>query len=175
MMRLRLRGGGYTLIDDADYEWAHQWRWRSLRAGYVVRDVHADGTTTTLLLHRELAARWGWEIDGLVIDHRNSRVRDNRRCNLRAVTPSQNCMNARRSSRNSSGIKGVTPVVIHGRRHWRARIQIDYARRELGIYGTRTAAAAAYAAAVAKHCGEYGRVDDGGITRRARRKQETAA
>ena len=46
--------------------------------------------------------------EGLIIDHKNGDVRDNSLDNLRLVTYSQNSMNSKISSRNTSGLKGLS-------------------------------------------------------------------
>lgn len=45
--------------------------------------------------------------EGMVVDHKNHNPLDNRRCNLRVCTQSQNGMNARVSKNNRSGSKWV--------------------------------------------------------------------
>jgi hypothetical protein len=50
--------------------------------------------------------------EGLVVDHIDGDASNNHITNLRAVTPSINCRNARRSKHNNTGVKGVALSVV---------------------------------------------------------------
>lgn len=60
---------------------------------------------------------------GMVIDHINGDKHDNRLENLRLCTTAQNLANAKLSSRNTSGIKGVSWNSKKSR--WDAKIMAD--------------------------------------------------
>lgn len=77
----------------------------------------------TAYLHKIIAERMGIELD--LIDHKNGVKLDNRRCNLRGATKSENMMNTRKKVNNTSGYKGVTEMKDHYRlKKWRAQIII---------------------------------------------------
>lgn len=84
----------FTLVDDADYEWAMQWRWGYVN-GYAVARINMGGRPIRVSLHRVLIN----PLPGFYVDHINRNPRDNRRCNLRAVSPSENVKNSERNSR----------------------------------------------------------------------------
>lgn len=63
--------------------------------------------------------------DGLEVDHINNNKLDNRRCNLRLVTRSQNQMNIKTS-------KGV--CWDKSSKSWMARITVNYKRIYLGCF-----------------------------------------
>lgn len=88
----------YALIDAADAEWAGQWQWGLSKQGqYAVR---GNG----IKMHRELLGLTRG--DGLFGDHINRDKLDNRRGNLRILTPSESAQNV--SSRShSSKYRGV--------------------------------------------------------------------
>lgn len=89
------------------------------------------------------------------IDHRNPAFSDNRAANLRCATQTQNLINARRRSDNTSGYKGVSffkPVKL-----WRARIYINKKEVSLGYFKTAHEAHLAYTAAAKLHYGAYAR------------------
>jgi len=85
------------------------------------------------------------------IDHVNGDKADDRWCNLRAATVTQNIANGRTRKDNASGVKGVD--LYRGR--WRAQIQVEGRKRHLGYFGTIEAASAAYVAAAKLAFGEF--------------------
>ena len=87
------------------------------------------------------------------IDHINGDRADNRWDNLRAVTRSQNNMNATRRGDNSSGQRGVSWVGRVNR--WRAFITIEGKQKHLGYFIHFDEACAAYRAAAIEVFGDY--------------------
>lgn len=91
------------------------------------------------------------------IDHINMNKTDNRMCNLRAATRSQNFANKPRASGNRSGFKGIW---LDSRRcKWQARIGVNRTRVHLGTFDTPEAAHAAYAEAAVKYYGDFARAE----------------
>ena len=68
----------------------------------------------------------------LLVDHINHDRRDNRRENLRLVTPHQNNMNKGATNRNTSGVVGVSYDKRDNR--WDAYIHWNYKRISLGSF-----------------------------------------
>ena len=66
------------------------------------------------------------------IDHANQQRSDNRLCNLRLATRSQNNQNRRLETRNTSGIKGVCWDKRNGK--WIAQLMVDKKNKFLGYY-----------------------------------------
>jgi hypothetical protein len=97
-----------------------------------------------------------WLSPRFQFDHINGCKSDNRRCNLRHATPSQNKANMGKPINNTSGYKGV--CFDKGRGKWRADIRTGRGRLFLGNFKTPEAAHAAYAFAAEKHHGGYARV-----------------
>ena len=99
----------------------------------------------------------GEDPEGLVIDHVNGDRLDNRIENLRTATYSQNAANAKRHSRNRSGLKGASEVVKRGKRTGKWQSSITYQRRQmnLGYFDTKEEAHAAYVAAAERLQGEF--------------------
>ena len=62
----------------------------------------------------------------LFVDHINHNTLDNRRMNLRYVTPSQSQMNSRKPNNNSSGVKGLS--YLSAQHTWQARIGLNKKR-----------------------------------------------
>lgn len=96
------------------------------RRGMVFRRMYLAHIAAWAIIHSE------WP-DGQV-DHINGVRDDNRLANLRVVSRSDNCRNAKRRSTNTSGVNGVAK---QGKR-WRA-----YIVEHLGLFDTIEEAAAA--------------------------------
>lgn len=92
-----------------------------------------------LLSQSEYAHRVAWclyygEWPMAEIDHVNRCKSDNRICNLRSATASQNRCNRGAQSNSKTGVKGVSPAKTAGK--WLARIRIDGIQRHLGTFGS---------------------------------------
>lgn len=80
------------------------------------------------------------------VDHKNGNGDDNRPDNLREATQAQNMAN-----KIHGKMRGVES---HGAK-WRARIQVNGQRIELGSYASREEAMTAYKAGAEKYFGEF--------------------
>lgn len=90
-----------------------------------------------------------------LIDHVNGDKSDNRIENLREATSSQNLHNAKRSARNTSGVKGVSWVPRLGK--WVGRIHLQYKKHVVGYFNDIESAEIAMAAFREKLVGEFAR------------------
>ena len=86
----------------------------------------------------------------MVIDHINREKIDNRIANLRAVSQSNNTANAKLSSVNTSGYRGVSK---RGSK-WQAYINLDGKRKHLGYYESPEEAYKAHVFAARKQWGD---------------------
>lgn len=91
-----------------------------------------------------------------LIDHENGVRDDNRLCNLRPASSSQNASNSKDRSHNTSGYRGVWRQ--NGK--WLARIGSERKKIYLGSFDTAESAAAAYNAAATNLHGEFARLND---------------
>jgi hypothetical protein len=145
---LRNRAGetvAHALVDDADYEWAMQWRWSLIRhsgkKSYARRGtMRSNEPQRTYFLHRELMGlKHG---DGLEVDHRNGDGLDNRRSNLRVCSRSQNAQNRSGSYPGArSPHRGVWFDKRRGK--WIAEGKINYRKTHIGQFDSEQEAAAA--------------------------------
>ncbi len=145
MRKIPLGLGKYTLVDDADYDWLNQYMWNFDTSGYAQNDVQGSklcGITVSPIssMHRLIL---GLELgDKRQADHVNHIPSDNRRCNLRICTCSQNQQNRILRTDTFSQFKGVTwhkPT-----KKWVARITIKGKRKHLGCFSKEKYAAQAY-------------------------------
>lgn len=68
---------------------------------------------------------------GYFVDHKNGDIHDNRLCNLRLATPTQNMCNTRMPRNNKTGLKGLSWSTI--RNMWRGSIVVN--RKQFNVHG----------------------------------------
>jgi hypothetical protein len=118
---------------------------------YAVRRERGSGKYK--LMHRVIMGDPNCEVD-----HANGNGLDNRRNgNLREATPTQNRINAKLRSDNTTGYKGVSYAPNGRRKKFCAGIQRDGKRHVIGYYLTAEAAHAAYCAKAKELYGEFAR------------------
>lgn len=151
-VRIPLHHGLFLLVDDADAEAVSQFRWRPAgkRETYYARRrfLEPDGDSVRergQFVHTFLT---GWPR----VDHINGNGLDNRRCNLRPATESQNQAN-RQKTKGTSRYKGV--VWDTSRLRWLARIYPQGKQIKLGRFVSEEDAALAYDDAARRYFGDY--------------------
>lgn len=115
----------HALVDREDYEWAMRWPWRMIGGAYAGRTVYnrEKGRSDTIYLHRALMdLRVG---DRRQVDHVNRDRLDNRRANLRIVTPGEQAQNKGARSDSRSGLRGACWVGKRSLRPWQGRVQVN--------------------------------------------------
>lgn len=155
--RIPLTKGAYALVDDEDYGWLSQFNWQLQDSGqrntsYAIRFQWNSWKRKrrAIMMHRAIAAQHGFLSRKKHIDHINGNGLDNRKVNLRSVTPQKN-MAAFGKKRNKNGYVGV--VEMHNGR-WRAEIRIGERLRSLCSYDTPEKAARAYDYLAQKYYGK---------------------
>jgi hypothetical protein len=146
---ITLTQGREAIVDDDMFEYLNQWKWYYAN-GYAIRHLLGQHRIQ-LRMHRIILNT----PDGMETDHINLNRLDNRRCNLRICTKSQNRKNYSKRSDNTSGFKGVTK----NNRNWRAHINKDGESINLGTFKTKEMATRAYDEAARKYHGEFARVN----------------
>lgn len=91
------------------------------------------------------------------VDHSNLDTFDNRWCNLRESTKSQNAANRNVRVNNKIGLKGVVKVIRYGVAKFEARIRIDGKQMHLGRFSTAQEAHQAYVIAAEKYHKQFAR------------------
>ena len=101
---------------------------------------------------RILVHKWMYP-DWKITDHANRDRADNRRCNLREATNSQNVANGGRRSNNTSGHTGVW--WFGRKKRWVANIMIDGKQKYIGRFVAFADAVAARRKAEVEYFGEF--------------------
>jgi len=155
-----LRGGGFAVVDAADWPALSPFVWRLHPRGYAAREYRVSGRRgpVTVLMHRELMRPLPHE----EVDHVNRDPLDNRRENLRVCSKSQNQGNSRKrvsycGEPPTSRYKGVSWHRAGGK--WSATITIDRRQHWLGLYESEIEAAWAYDRAAAAVFGPFALVN----------------
>jgi hypothetical protein len=157
-----LTQGKITLVDDTDYEYLTQFSWYAMKGSdrkykrgfYAVSYI--DGKLT--FLHRLILN----PPENMQGDHKNMNTLDNRRCNLRICTDSQNKANCNKyiSDNFTSQYKGVSYDKNRDRpSKWSARICLNSISMRIGYFRTELEAALAYDQRAKILFGEFARTN----------------
>ena len=90
---------------------------------------------------------------GLATDHINGDTFDNRKCNLRSVTTSQNGLGCRKLPLNKSGYRGVYQHKMTGK--WEARITVNSKDIYMGLFKDKHVAGAVCSQKIMEVCRDW--------------------
>jgi hypothetical protein len=90
------------------------------------------------------------------IDHINGIKDDNRICNLREATASQNAINKGLTKKNTSKLKGITYIKKSNK--WQAQARLNNKSNYLGLFESKEKAYKAYCNFSKKYHGEFARL-----------------
>jgi hypothetical protein len=135
--KILMAGNRFVLVDASDYIWLNKWRWYP-SPDYAYRQIQVDKKRSSILMHRLILNA----TNGQEVDHVNGDGLDNRRCNIRLCTPSQNQANRGKDKRNTSGRKGVTWNKCANK--WQAQTSVNGKRKYIGIFSDVEKAHKAY-------------------------------
>lgn len=155
MKIIKLTQNKHTIVDDEDYEYLKEYKWR-YNNGYAVRASPRDenGKQISFRMHRVI---FGLTSKDVWVDHINGNGLDNRKCNLRIVNRQQNQMNRKKRKKGSSEYKGVT--FYKNQNKWVATIYLKNKRIHLGYFKKEIEAAIAYNEAALIYHKEYARLN----------------
>lgn len=133
-----------------------------IKIGDVAGWLHPSGYFRVSVEKRDYAVHrliflyhHGYLTPGMEIDHIDGNPSNNRIENLREVTRTQNALNSKISSTNTSGVKGVIWLKKAGK--WAAYIYVLGKQKSIGRYNTLEEAEAVVREAREKYHGEYAR------------------
>lgn len=145
MRSIELTQGRTVLVDDADFEYLNQWKWRFVAdkrnpqyTGYALRNTMINGKETTVRMHRDITG----VSKSHQVDHVNGNGLDNTRANLRICVGSQNQANRGKQKNCKSGFKGVS--WNKSKRKWVSFIQVLGKHIYLGGFDCKINAARVY-------------------------------
>jgi hypothetical protein len=154
LLAIKLPNGRETLID-FPFAFLCQHAWYVSNSGYVVRSLSGQ----SVALHREIMGLvHGRELSkDEVVDHINHDTLDNRTCNLRTASRSENQYNRIPIRETKSGFKGVS--FHRSSEKWQAMIGLGGKTHHLGIFHNIHEAAASYDQAAIKHYGRFAKTN----------------
>lgn len=138
---------GYAIVD-IDNCWLDKYKWTHGGHGYARSEI---GNISVRMHHLIIGTPTG----GLVIDHINRNRMDNRRSNLRIITPTQNTMNSGVSSNSSTGYKGVYKESRKNRPPFKSQILSNGKFTYIGSFHNAEDAARAYDTKAKELNGEF--------------------
>ena len=158
-----LSSGMVALIDEDDRVLVDQYQWFYDPKGYAATTIPRADRKQTLYMHRlillgspDKAFSLGRSV---IVDHRNGNGLDNRRCNVRQCTQSQNGMN-RGACVSTSRYKGVSVSARKRGKKWCAYIGRNGKTFNLGSFDNEEDAAIAYNVAAQMFFGDFAYLND---------------
>ena len=144
-----LTQGKIAIVDDENYKWLNQWKWRAHKSRntyYAVRAKNGEH----IAMHREILGLT--KGDGKLTDHKSRNGLDNQEHNLRICTSFQNQHN-RKPQGGTSKYKGVS--WNKRERRWQARIESSGKTIHIGNFTNELKAAEAYDRKAKELFGEF--------------------
>jgi hypothetical protein len=161
-MKEILCGNKKILLDDLDYKYLSNFKWKVIKKGKdwyaVIKKMKGIGRRTTqIYLHEFLI-----ELDNQdCIGFKNKNTLDNRRENLFGVSKGYNIARTRKRLTTKGGLKpkskykGVTRRIKKGKTTWEVRISKDKKTYYVGSYKTEKQAGLAYNKKAEELYGEF--------------------
>lgn len=149
MKKIKLYSGRFAKVDDCDFDKLSKFTWSIDASGYAKRFCGKRDKQKAIYMHKVvLIPRTGY-----VSDHINRDKLDNRRCNLRLATITQNNQNRGPIPNSSSKYKGVSWDKRRG--IWSAKIRHSGKPHWLGYFKSEKEAAKAYDLQAKKYHGKF--------------------
>jgi len=148
------RGLYRAIVDDEDFEALNKYNWFVKVKNHTVyarRSFRENGITKHISMHNQIL-----HVDHeKITDHINHNGLDNRRCNLRKCTTSENNINRTKKPNATSKYIGVHLKRSHNRTYIKSTINVFGKQINLGTFNTEIEAAKAYDEAAKIHHGDF--------------------
>lgn len=139
-----------ALIDIEDIDKVKNYKWTTHNnRNKTLYVLTSNANISNKLLHRFLMNA----PEGMVVDHINRNPLDNRKCNLRICTNTQNMQNCDMRKNNTSGCKGV--YWAKDKNKWTVQIGLNGKTKYIGRFENYEDAVKARIEAVEKHYGKF--------------------
>lgn len=141
-----LTRGQIAIVDEEDYNFLINWKWRAVWDGYrfYARNAYSEA------MHRIILEITDSKIH---VDHIDGDSLNNRKRNLRLATSSQNQANRTKTRANTSGVKGASWNIK--RNAWQAQIGFRGKNIHVGYFDDLEDASCAYKMKEIELYGEY--------------------
>lgn len=149
MKLIPLTRSKFAIVDDEDYDNLINIKFYYGNK-YAVCNKKVNGTWKNVPMHHIIL---GKPRKGYVIDHINRNPLDNRKCNLRICTQSNNSMNRIKLKKSSSKYKGVSFCKRNNK--YKSHIKINGVLKYLGTFQNEELAALKYNESAIELFGEY--------------------
>lgn len=136
---IQLTKNKFTIVDDSDFKELSKYSWCASDSGNGKFYAQTKIKGKTVLMHRLILQVYDRIIE---VDHANHNTLDNRRCNLRKCSRSQNNRNKSPHKESSSKYLGVS--LDKSRNKWKANIYLNNKCVFLGRFEQEEDAALAY-------------------------------
>lgn len=144
---ISLTQGKFAIVDAENYEWLMQWKWCAIKIRNTYYAKRRRKGNTNMLMHCLILGLG----KGQYTDHRNHNGLDNRICNIRPCTRSQNQQNRLPQKNSFSKYKGVCKKGMR----WLSRISLNNKNIHIGIFDNEVEAAMAYDAKAKELYGDF--------------------
>jgi len=155
MPRIKLTQNKYAEVSAQDVEMLSQYTWHASKTGgsWYAR----VSSRTPKISNAQMGNILLQPPQGRYVDHINGNPLDNRRENLRIVTPTQNAWNRKAKNTGSTKYKGVWRVKRSYGVAYETSICVEGKRTRLGAFSTAEEAHMAYEEAAKRLQGDYRR------------------
>ena len=148
MKKIPLTFSKFAVIDRSDYDLVSKYKWHlqiDTYTSYAASKINGK----IIKLHRFIM-----DCPPLLeVDHKNGNGLDNRRCNLRVCTKSQNQLRRQIYRKTSSRYRGVS--WCKNNKKWRVQARISGKKFSIGYFHNEIAAAKKYNEIAIKHHGDF--------------------
>lgn len=166
-MRIPLTRGAFAEIDDEDYELVSKYKWQLKKDewnSYATANTpkNGDGKRGHISMHRLIMG-----FPDCKVDHWDGNGLNNKKCNLRLASDSQNTWNQRvRNIEKSSDFKGVKKD--QQKNGWACKICVNGKEVSIQGFATQEDAAKAYDAMARYYFGEFAKTNFAGDEKKSR-------